>query len=148
MEDMATLNGRRKRGGTWSKDAVVVKEQKIAYRFVPLKPDGLPLENSRYTTITPRKLQVGDVIEQPMLGYDAWEVVKIHSSAYGYRRGIRSHISRWVTRSRARLRAREIPQTSLLSVRDASGADVPVAGTLFCRGIGQKSSQARATRTT
>jgi hypothetical protein len=78
----------------------------LAYRFVPCDEEGKPRENSRYTTITTERLDVGSTIEAAVFGYTTWEVVEIRSEA-----------------------------PPLLGVRDRLGNDVPLAGTLICRGM-------------
>jgi hypothetical protein len=81
-------------------------EDSVAYRFVPCDDEGQPRENSRYTTITTERLDVGSKIDAQLLGYSTWEVVE--------------------------LRAETRP---LLGARDKLGNDVPLAGSLICRGV-------------
>jgi hypothetical protein len=80
---------------------------KLAYRFVPLDEGGQPGEGSRYTLVSADNLQVGDRIEQTLFGHDTWEVVEPLTVA-----------------------------GPLASARDASGADIPLAGTVICRAVG------------
>ena len=78
-----------------------------AYRFLPLDENGEPRETSQYTTITSETLTVGSRIEAEMLGYSAWEVTDVR------------------------------PETRpLLGARDRLGNDIPLAGTVVCRGAG------------
>jgi hypothetical protein len=79
---------------------------KVAYRFVPCDEAGRPHEGSQYTTTTTEDLTVGSRIEATLLGYTSWEVVEV-------RRATRP----------------------LLGARDTFGNDVPLAGTIVCRGV-------------
>ena len=81
---------------------------KVAYRFLPCDQDGHPRETSRYTTIAEdgEELGLGSVIEAEILGYRTWEVVDV----------------------------RETPG-SLLAATDAVGTEMPLGGTLVCRGL-------------
>jgi hypothetical protein len=90
-----------------------VKE--LAYRFVPIgdndatrnePPLDLATRQSRYTLLTTRELRVGEQIQQAMLGYEIWEVVKL------------------------------LPAPGPLQrTRDDSGAEIVPAGTAICRGL-------------
>jgi hypothetical protein len=78
-----------------------------AYRFIPLDADGKPRENSYYQHTSSRELRAGDVIEGPHIrGFTRWEVIDVRSET-----------------------------RPLLEARDASGAQIPLAGTLICRGL-------------
>jgi hypothetical protein len=82
---------------------------RLAYRFVPLDDQGRLRESSRYTIVTAHELQVGDRIEQSLMGYDAWEVVEVSDAASGG----------------------SLP----VAVEDSSGVDIPLRGTVTCRGV-------------
>lgn len=79
---------------------------KRAYRFVPCDKSGAPREGSQYTTITENDLAVGSRIEGIFLGYTTWEVVEVHQET-----------------------------RPLLGARDEFGHDVPLGGTIVCRGV-------------
>jgi hypothetical protein len=80
--------------------------EKRAYRFVPCDETGTPRQNSQYTTITTEDLVVGSRIEGTFLGYTTWEVVELRTST-----------------------------GPVLGARDKFGDDIPLAGTIICRGV-------------
>jgi hypothetical protein len=82
---------------------------RLAYRFVPLDDQGRLRESSRYTIVTTHELQAGDRIEQSLMGYDAWEVVEVSDTAPG--------------------------GSPPVAVEDSSGVDIPLRGTVTCRGV-------------
>jgi hypothetical protein len=88
---------------------------RLAYRFVPVDDQGRLRESSRYTILTTHELHVGDRIEQSLMGYDAWEVVAMSEAA-----------------SDGSLPA---------AVRDSSGVDIPLRGTVTCRGVEARSAR-------
>jgi hypothetical protein len=77
-----------------------------AYRFVPCDDNGHPRENSQYTTITHEPLGVGSRIDATLFGYTVWEVVEVTTET-----------------------------KPLLEARDRDGNDLPLAGTVICRGV-------------
>jgi hypothetical protein len=79
---------------------------KVAYRFIPCGEDGKPREGSQYTTITTEDLAVGSRIEATVLGYTTWEVVDVRKET-----------------------------RPLSGARDTHGNDIPLAGTVVCRGV-------------
>ena len=81
--------------------------EQVAYRFVPCDEAGQPREDSRYTTVTTERLDVGSRIDAAIFGYTRWEVIEVRSET-----------------------------EPLLGALDSSGNDVPLAGTLICRGVG------------
>jgi hypothetical protein len=81
--------------------------QEVAYRFIPCDEEGRPRENSQLTIVTVQDLGVGSTIDQEMLGYSSWEVLELLPEA-----------------------------RPLLGAGDGLGSDIPLAGTLVCRGIG------------
>lgn len=81
--------------------------QEVVYRFIPCDDEGRPRENSQLTIVTVQDLGVGSTIDQEMLGYSSWEVLEL------------------------------LPESRpLLGAGDGLGSDIPLAGTLVCRGIG------------
>jgi hypothetical protein len=82
---------------------------RLAYRFVPLDDRGRRPESSRYTIVTAHELQVGDRIEQSLMGYDAWEVVEVSDAASGS----------------------SLP----VAVEGSCGVGIPLRGTVSCRHV-------------
>jgi hypothetical protein len=80
--------------------------RKVAYRFLPCGENGEPRENSQYTTIRTEALVVGSRVQFALLGYTAWEVVAVQDET-----------------------------RPLLGARDTDGTEIPLAGTVVCRGI-------------
>ena len=80
--------------------------EQVAYRFLPCDEEGRPRENSRYTTISTGRLDVGSRIDVAIFGYTTWEVVEVRNQS-----------------------------GPLLGARDRFGNEVPLAGTLICRGV-------------
>jgi len=76
-----------------------------AYRFVPIGEDGIPREPSNYTLTTDELLDVGSPVEASLLGFERWMVVEMRSEP-----------------------------RPLLAAQDASGRDLPLAGTVVCKG--------------
>lgn len=83
-----------------------VEVTRIAYRFVPAKPDGGYSEGSRYTLICSEPLSDGAEVAFEVKGYAVWEVVKLQKT----------------------VRER-------FAVTDKDGVDIPLAGTAYCRGL-------------
>jgi hypothetical protein len=81
-------------------------QESVAYRFVPCDADGHPRENSQYTTISTERLGVGSRIDADLLGYQTWEVVEVRKAT-----------------------------SPLLGAQDRGGKDIPLAGTVICRGV-------------
>ncbi len=77
-----------------------------AYRFLPCDEDGNPRENSRYTTVTTERLDIGSTIEVALFGYTKWEVVELRAET-----------------------------GSLAGAWDKDGNEVTFAGTVICRGV-------------
>ena len=77
----------------------------FAYRFVPCDDEGHPRASSQYTTIAAERLEVGSRIEAALLGHDTWVVVEVRDET-----------------------------GPLAGVRDRRGNDIPLAGTVVCRG--------------
>ncbi len=73
---------------------------------MPCDESGDPRENSRYTTITTERLDVGSTIEVSVFGWTVWEVIEVR------------HTTR-----------------PLLGAKDRLGNDLPLTGTLLCRGV-------------
>lgn len=88
---------------------------RLAYRFVPLDDQGRLRESSRYTIVTPNELQVGDHIEQSLMGYDVWEVVEVSDATSG--------------------------DSLPVAVTDSSGVDIPLRGSVTCRGVEARSAR-------
>jgi len=82
----------------------------LAYRFLPLDDHGKPRAASRYTMTTETELDVGDRLSFDVLGHRTWEVVKREPGT-------------------------RVGRSALLGVTDAAGNDLPLAGTLHCRGL-------------
>jgi hypothetical protein len=82
----------------------------LAYRFLPLDDHGKPRAGSRYTMTTETELDVGDRVSFDVLGHKTWEVVKRDPGT-------------------------RVGRLALLGVTDAAGNDLPLAGTLHCRGL-------------
>jgi hypothetical protein len=84
---------------------------RLAYRFVPVSESERPAHSnvtrqSQYTLLAADQLKVGDRITEPILGYEEWEVVEL------------------------------LPQPGpLLEARDASGEEIPLAGSAICRAV-------------
>jgi hypothetical protein len=83
--------------------------EQVAYRFLPCDDGGRPLENSEYTTLSDDQLGVGSRIEVDLFGYACWEVVEMREES-----------------------------GPLVAVCDRFGRDIPVAGTLICRGVASR----------
>jgi len=81
---------------------------RVAYRFVPCAEDGRPRNGSQYTSIrdTSENIRVGSVLEASLLGYTRWEVIEMRADSGG-----------------------------LLDATGADGMDIPLGGTLVCRGV-------------
>lgn|GEM_PF-3445600 len=82
----------------------------LAYRFLPLDDHGKPRAGSRYTMTTETELDVGGRVSFDVLGHKTWEVVKRDPGT-------------------------RVGRLALLGVTDAAGNDLPLAGTLHCRGL-------------
>jgi hypothetical protein len=80
--------------------------ERVAYRFVPDSPDGRYRETSRYLIISTSRLEVGSEVTFALHGHSIWEVVQLESATG--------------------------PLTEAMS---AGGDDIPLAGTVICRGI-------------
>jgi hypothetical protein len=80
--------------------------QQVAYRFVPCARDDLPLEPSQFTLVATERLGVGSTIDVELLGYSRWEVVELRPES-----------------------------RPLLGASDRLGNEVPLAGSVVCRGI-------------
>jgi hypothetical protein len=80
----------------------------VAYRFLPCDDEGRPRDGSQYTTVVDddEDLGVGSVIEAAIFGYREWEVIEV----------------------------RETP-APLIRAADADGSEIPLGGTLVCRGL-------------
>jgi hypothetical protein len=79
----------------------------LAYRFVPCDEGGRPRENSQITTIREEgTVGLGSVLEIEILGFRRWEVIEVRASS-----------------------------GRLSAATAADGTDIPLGGTLVCRGI-------------
>lgn len=82
----------------------------FAYRFLPLDTNGEPRAESQVILMSESELKVGDRVEARMRGYETWEIIERRS-------GI------------------AVGASDVLAATDASGRDVPLSGTLACRGV-------------
>jgi hypothetical protein len=78
---------------------------KSAYRFVPLENDA-PVESARYTIVSDRHLALGDEVALSIRGFEIWEVMQLKQSS-----------------------------RPLVGASDARGEDIPLVGTIVCRGV-------------